>query len=77
MHPYTNGGPVAAIPLSPTTKVITGASLAHRQLSKAQRAVLAADVTDGWARYVPTHQQLAAAFGVSQTYRSQAHPGKA
>jgi hypothetical protein len=48
--------------------VITGVRLVHRRLSKAQRAVLAADVIDGLARYVPTNQQVCADFGVSQPY---------
>jgi hypothetical protein len=48
--------------------VITGVSLVHRRLSKAQRAVLAANVIDGLARYVPTNQQVYADFGVSQPY---------
>jgi hypothetical protein len=64
---YTNGNGAATIPPS-TTKVITGVSLVHRRLSKTQRAVLAANVTDGLVRYVPTNQQVAAAFGVSHTY---------
>jgi hypothetical protein len=72
-----NGGAVTILP--PTAKVITGTSLVHRQLSKAQRAVLAADVIDGLARYVPTNQQVAAAFGVSRPYIDIARkltPGK-
>jgi hypothetical protein len=72
-----NGAAVAILP--PTTKTITGASLVHRRLSKTQRAVLAADVIDGLARYVQTNQQVATAFGVSQTYIDIARklpPGK-
>jgi hypothetical protein len=74
-----NGGNGATTLIPPTTKVITGASLVHRQLSKTQRAVFAADVIDGLARYVPTNQQVATAFGVSQTYIDIARkltPGK-
>jgi hypothetical protein len=67
-HHSKNGNGSAVTTLPPTTKVITGVSLVHRQLSKAQRAILAADVIDGLARYVPTNQQVAAAFSVSQPY---------
>ena len=78
-HHATNGNAGAVTILPPATKVITGVSLVHRQLSKAQRAVLAADVIDGLARFVPTNQQVATAFGVSQTYIDIARkltPGK-
>jgi hypothetical protein len=62
---YSNGAGTA-IPETPT--VITGASLVHRHLNKRQRAVLAANVVDGLARFVPTNRQVADIFGVSQGY---------
>jgi hypothetical protein len=74
-----NGGNGVTTFIPPTTKVITGVSLVHRKLSKTQLAVLAADVEDGLAQYVPTHQQVARDFGVSQTYIDIARkltPGK-
>jgi hypothetical protein len=67
-HPPTNGNGSAATILPPTKTVITGVSLVHRRLTKAQRAVLAANVIDGLARYVPTNQRVYADFGMSQPY---------
>ena len=59
-------GKGAAIP--ETSKVITGASLVHRHLDKRQKAVLAANVIDGPARFVPTNRQVSDIFGVSMSY---------
>jgi hypothetical protein len=61
-----NGGAVTILP--PTTKVITGVSVAHRQLDARQLAVLAADVADRLATFIPSQQQLARIFGVSVPY---------
>jgi hypothetical protein len=66
----TNGHPAAILP--PATKLIRGVSLAHRQLSKTQLAVLGANVHDGLARYIQTDQQIADAFGISRTYLAAA-----
>jgi hypothetical protein len=78
MNSYSNGhGTVSILP--PTTKVITGASLVHRRLSKTQRAVIAADIIDGSVTFIPTKQQVATACGVSQPYVDAARklaPGK-
>jgi hypothetical protein len=71
-----NGG---AVILPPTPKVITGQSLVHRRLDKRQRAVLAADVSDGLVRFAPSQKQLADIFGVSIPYIELARklsPGK-
>jgi hypothetical protein len=65
MVTYINGNG-AAIPS--VTKVITGAGLAHRHLTKPQRACLAADTYDGLARLTPSQTQLADIFGVSVPY---------
>jgi hypothetical protein len=67
MDHHSKNGNGTILPPTPN-KVITGVSLVHRKLSKTQLAVLAANVTDGLARYVPTNQQIAADFGVSVTY---------
>jgi hypothetical protein len=48
--------------------VLSGKSLAHRQLNKRQLACLAANVADGSDEYQPTVQQLARLFGVSVPY---------
>jgi len=69
MHSYISGGPQAATLLPPTTtQTITGASLAHRQLNKRQRAVLAADMLDGLVTFSPSQTQLANLLGVSIPY---------
>jgi hypothetical protein len=60
-----NGG---AVFLPPTPQVLTGQSLVHRRLDKRQRAVLAADVSDGLVRFVPSQKQLADILGVSIPY---------
>lgn len=64
MHSYINGRSAAILPL----RTIRGHSLAHRQLTKQQRAVLAADVIDGLAAFVPSHKEVATLFHVSQPY---------
>jgi hypothetical protein len=61
-----NGGAVTILP--PTTKVIRGVSLAHRELDAPQLAVLAADVADRLVTFIPSQQQLARLFGVSVPY---------
>jgi hypothetical protein len=72
-HHSKNGNGGNGTILSPTTnKVITGVSLVHRKLSKTQVAVLAANVEDGLTRYVQTNAEVAASFGVSQTYIDKA-----
>jgi hypothetical protein len=74
-----NGGNGATTLIPPTTKVITGASLAHRQLDKRQRAALAADVISGAVTFTPTQAQIAQIFGVSVPYIQLARklsPGK-
>jgi hypothetical protein len=58
-----NGSATTAAP-----PVVTGASLVHRHLDKRQKAVLAANVVDGLARFVPTNRQIADIFGVSVAY---------
>jgi hypothetical protein len=71
-----NGGDTL---LPPLTKMIHGRSLAHRQLDKRQRAVLAANVIDGLTWIVPTQAQIAAMFGISVPYIQIARdlsPGK-
>ena len=69
MHSYSSRGPQAATLLPPiTTQTITGASLAHRQLDKRQRAVLAADMLDGLVTFTPSAKQLADIFDVSVPY---------
>ena len=60
-----NGG-VHVLP--PIHKVIDGRSLAHRDLNKRQRAVLAANLYDGWVRLNPTQRQVADLCGVSLAY---------
>jgi hypothetical protein len=60
-----NGG---AFILPPTPQVITGRSLAHKQLDARQRACLAANVLDGLAKLDPSQAQLAVMFGVSIPY---------
>jgi hypothetical protein len=62
------GNGTATVILPPTPKVITGASLAHRLLSKPQRAVIGANIADGWVRYSPSLKELAALLHVSQPY---------
>jgi len=52
----------------PAPKVIDGRALAHRDLTKRQRAVLAANIYDGWARINPTQRQVADMCGVSLSY---------
>jgi hypothetical protein len=64
MHSYINGRSAAILPL----RTIRGHSLAHCQLTKQQRAVLAADVIDGLAAFVPSHKEVATIFGVSTPY---------
>jgi hypothetical protein len=74
-----NGGNGATTPIPPTTKVITGASLAHRQLDARQRAILVADVLDGLTVFTPSQKQFADIFGVSVPYIMAARklsPGK-
>src|SRR5262245_45873341 len=61
---YRKNGVGIASPI----KVITGQSLVHRKLTKQQRAVLAASVIDGLARFEPTVKQVAENFGVSLAY---------
>jgi hypothetical protein len=75
MHSYINGRSAAILPL----RTIRGHSLAHCQLTKQQRAVLAADVIDGLAAFVPSHKEVATIFGVSTPYINVARrlsPGK-
>jgi hypothetical protein len=71
-HHSTNGnGGNGYTPLTPpttTTKVIRGVSLAHRELDAPQLAVLAADVADRLATFLPSQQQLARLFNVSAPY---------
>jgi hypothetical protein len=67
-HHSTNGNGGAVTILPPTPKVITGQSLAHRELDKRQRAVLAADMFDGTVPFRPTQAQSALICGVSVTY---------
>jgi hypothetical protein len=67
-HRSKNGNGGAVVILPPTPKVITGASLAQRQLSKRQRAVMAADAIDGVTSLTPTQAQIALICGVSLTY---------
>jgi hypothetical protein len=78
MSSYSNGHGTAILP--PTTqKVITGASIVHRQLDKRQRAILAADVLDGMVTFTPSAKQLADIFDVSTPYIAAARklsPGK-
>ena len=62
-----NGKGGAAI-LPPVTKVINGRGVAHRHLDARQRAILAANVADGIARFVPSQKQLANVFDVSVPY---------
>jgi hypothetical protein len=77
LHSHNGNG--GAVILPPPTRTIYGRSLAHRQLDKRERAILAADVIDGLARIVPTQAQVAAMFGVSVPYVQIARdlsPGK-
>jgi hypothetical protein len=79
MEFHSKNGNGGAEILPPTTKVITGQSLAHRQLDKRQRACLAADVLDGMVRFTPTMAQIASILNVSPTYvlaASKLTPGK-
>jgi hypothetical protein len=64
--PNGNGKAVTILP--PTTKVLDGRSLAHRHLTKRQRACLAANICDGLTRIVPTQRQVADMCGVSLSY---------
>jgi hypothetical protein len=78
-HHSTNGNGGAVTILPPATQVITGASLAHRQLDKRQRAVLVVGVREGTVRFTPTMAQLALLFNVSTTYvlaASKLSPGE-
>jgi hypothetical protein len=65
--PNDNGKAVTILPPTPTT-TIDGRSLAHRQLSKRQRACVAANIFDGWLRLNPTQRQVADMCGVSLSY---------
>jgi hypothetical protein len=49
-------------------RVLSGRGLAHRRLSKRQRAVLGADVVDGVVTIQPTIKQVAQLLGVSVAY---------
>jgi hypothetical protein len=60
---YSNGNGTAT-----RMPVITGQSLVHRQLTKKQRAVLAADVADGVTRYEQMLNEIARSFGISVAY---------
>ena len=71
MDHHSKNGNGTILPPTPN-KVITGVSLVHRKLSKTQVAVLAANVEDGLTRYVQTNAEVAASFGVSQTYIDKA-----
>jgi hypothetical protein len=62
---YTNGGPVAAIPLP---KTILGAGLANRRFDKRQLACLVVAVHRGEVPFSPSMKQLAHTCGVSLTY---------
>jgi hypothetical protein len=57
-----NGGATA------TPRVIRGASVAHQDLDKRQRACLTAEVLEGAANYQPTRKELAQLLGVSGNY---------
>jgi hypothetical protein len=65
MKHYTNGSGSA-------TRVITGVSLAHRSLTKEQRAVIAAEVLDGNLSFAPTQAQMAGSAGVCVGYVARA-----
>ena len=54
--------------MGPATSVIYGTSIAHIALDKRQLAVIAANVLDGLAWYVPTQQQLAMCLPVCTSY---------
>jgi hypothetical protein len=68
MDLHSRNGNGGAVLLPPTPQVLTGQSLVHRLLDKRQRAVLAAGVSDGLVRFVPSQKQLADIFGVSIPY---------
>src|SRR5215510_92621 len=63
-----NGNDGAAIIPPIPIRAITGRSLVHRNLNKRQLAVLAANVVDGMALFIPTQKQIADMFGVSVRY---------
>jgi len=65
INTYANGS-TTSIP------TITGASLAHRNLTPSQLAVLAAEIADGFIRFEPTLGQIATMLGVSPGYMAQA-----
>jgi hypothetical protein len=54
--------------MGPAARVIYGVSLAHQELDKRQLAVVAADIEDGLAWYVPTQLQLSVCLGVCVPY---------
>ena len=54
-------------------RVARGVSLAHQtRLSKSQRAVIAADILDGFRRYLPTRVDLVGLLNVSVSMIAQA-----
>jgi hypothetical protein len=61
-------GKITLLPPTTTTKTIDGRSLAHRDLSKPQLAIIAADIYDGRLRFNPTQRQVADICGVSLSY---------
>jgi hypothetical protein len=65
-HSLTNG--TGTVNPESTRTIVTGASLAHRQLDKRQLAVLAADILDGRIWLQPSQKQLAALLSVSGSY---------
>jgi hypothetical protein len=64
---HGNGGAVTILP-PPVKKTVSGYSLAHRHLTKRERAILAANLFDGQVRLTPTQRQVADMCGVSLTY---------
>jgi hypothetical protein len=68
MRLHSQNGNGGAVILPPTPRAIDGRSLAHRQLSKRQRACLAANIYDGQTRLNLTQRQAADLLGVSLSY---------
>jgi hypothetical protein len=67
-HFLLNGNGGAGTILPPIKKTVSGHSLAHRHLTKRERAILAANLFDGLVRLTPTQRQVADLCGVSLTY---------
>jgi hypothetical protein len=67
MHSIIANGAGAASPAT-TRAIITGASMAHRDLDKREVACIAADILDGSVWYQPTQAQLSAWLHVSLPY---------